>query len=473
MVGRLYSSRIAGSKLVFLDVVQDGNRVQGMLNFGKLEASGVSKDEFKKFYHVARRGDIVGKQLKEAQQPLALTTITEVTGTPMRTSRGELSVNGLSLPTILTPTIATMPLTLEDAETRAKARHADMLVNPHVVDTLRLRSHIIQFLRNFLVKDDFLEVQTPIIAEEAGGAAARPFNTFATEFSDKKLSLRIAPELWLKRLILGGMDRVFEIGPSFRNEGLDATHNPEFTTCEFYKSFANLDELMFMTESLLCGLAGHVNELNTAKSSSLKSVEVPAPPFQRIEFVPALEKAIGRTLPDLEAADAGEKLMAIYADLSIKLPDSPTLPRLLDELASINLEPSCGKPTFIIHHPACMAPLAKAFVDPTTNQLVSARAELFMQHKEIANMYEEENSPIEQRRKFVQQLQWKDAENEAIVDESYLEALTWGLPPTGGWGCGIDRLCMMMSGATRISDVQTFGSLKHVVGYGNGQQKKK
>lgn len=403
-----------------------------------------------------------------------LMAATEITGIPMRTSRGELSVNALSLPTILTPTIATMPVTLEDPETRAKVRHADMLVNQQVVDTLRLRSHIIQYLRNFLVSDNFLEVQTPIIAEEAGGAAARPFNTVATEFSDRNLSLRIAPELWLKRLILGGMDRVFEIGPSFRNEGLDATHNPEFTSCEFYKSFADIEELIGMTESLLIGLANHVNELIETKFTSLTSLDAAnwTAPFQRIEFIPALERAIGRTLPDLEAPDAGEKLQAIYADLSVKMPDSPTLPRLLDDLASIYLEPYCGAPTFIMHHPSCMAPLAKAFIDPATNQLVSARVELFMQHKEIANMYEEENSPSEQRRKFVQQLQWKDAENEAIVDESYLEALTWGLPPTGGWGCGIDRLCMMMSGATRISDVLTFGSLKHVVGYGNGPQKK-
>lgn len=381
----------------------------------------------------------------------------------------------MSLPIILTPTIATMPLTLEDPETRGKARHADMLVNQQVVDTLRLRSHIIQYLRNFLVSDNFLEVQTPIIAEEAGGAAARPFSTVATEFSEKQLSLRIAPELWLKRLILGGMDRVFEVGPSFRNEGLDATHNPEFTSCEFYKSFADIEELIGMTESLLTGLTGHINELIETRLTSLTALDAAnwTAPFQRIEFIPALESAIGRTLPDLEAPDAGEQLTAIYADLSIKLPESPTLPRLLDELASIYLEPSCGVPTFIMHHPACMAPLAKAFIDPATNQLVSARVELFVQHKEIANMYEEENSPIEQRRKFVQQLQWKDAENEAIVDESYLEALTWGLPPTGGWGCGIDRLCMMMSGATRISDVLTFGSLKHVVGYGNGPQNKK
>lgn len=312
------------------------------------------------------------------------------------------------------------------------------------------------------------------MAEVAGGAVARPFTTVPTEFSKKILSLRIAPEIWLKRLVLGGMDRVFEIGPAFRNEGLDTTHNPEFTSCEFYKSFADLEELISMTESLLSGLASHVNELISSKLTSLIPLDMTtyATPFQRIEFIPALEQAIQRNLPDLEAEDATEKVVAIFAELSQPLPSSPTLPRLLDKLGSIYLEPSCDAPTFLIHHPACMAPLAKSFVDPVTNQLISARVELFVQHKEIANMYEEENSPFEQRRKFVQQVKWKDAENEAIVDESYLDALEWGLPPTGGWGCGIDRLCMLMSGASRISDVLSFGNLRNVIGYGQESYRK-
>lgn len=402
-----------------------------------------------------------------------LTDSTEITGVPTRTKRGELSINATKLPVILTPALASLPNTLDDPETRIRNRHADILVNQKVADTLKLRSHIVQYLRNFLIADDFLEVQTPIIAEDAGGAIARPFNTVATEFSTKTLSLRIAPEIWLKRLILGGMDRVFEIGPAFRNEGLDATHNPEFTTCEFYKSFADLEELIKMTEDLFSGLASHVNELISSKLTSLDPLDTNlfTASFQRIEFIPDLEQRIGRKLPDLEAENAAEAIASLFSELSQPLPSSPTLPRMLDKLASIYLEPSCDAPTFIIHHPACMAPLAKSFRDPATNQLVSARVELFVQHKELANMYEEENSPFEQRRKFVQQVQWKDEENEAVIDESYLEALEWGLPPTGGWGCGIDRLCMLMSGATRISDVLAFGSLKNVVGLGKDSYK--
>ena len=343
-----------------------------------------------------------------------------------------------------------------------------MLVNKKVAETIRLRSHIIQYIRGFLLKDCFLEVQTPIIADSASGAIARPFTTVATEFSEKQLALRIAPELWLKRLVLGGMDRVFEIGPAFRNEGLDATHNAEFTTCEFYKSFTDLEDLISMTENMLSGLAKHVTDLREYQYTHLPELDTGqfATPFKRIQFIPAIEAHLGEKLPRLSADDAQEKLLALFSKHELAPPSSPTLPRLLDKLSSIYLEPECTAPTFIMHHPACLAPLSKSFLDPKTKQLVSARVELFIQNREIANMYEEENSPFEQRKKFVEQAKWKDDENKALVDESYLEALEWALPPTGGWGCGIDRLCMLFSGATRISDVLPFGNLKNVVNLG-------
>jgi lysyl-tRNA synthetase class 2 len=358
---------------------------------------------------------------------------------------------------------------LDDRQTRIRNRHVDLLVNKKVADTLRVRSHIIQYIRDFLLKDEFLEVQTPVIAGEAGGAIARPFTTVATEFSEKQLALRIAPEIWLKRLIIGGMDRVFEIGPAFRNEGLDATHNPEFTTCEFYKSFADLEELISMTERMLSGLVEQVKTLRKFPLNELPELDASlfTTPFKRIQFIPAIEEALGQNLPDLTADDAADELVLLLNKHHIPVPSSSTLPRLLDKLASSFIEPHCHKPTLIIHHPACMAPLAKSFVDPTTNQIVSARAELFIRNREIANMYEEENSPFEQRAKFLQQAQWRDDENRAVIDASYLEALEWGLPPTGGWGCGLDRLVMLFSGAPRISDVLSFGSLKNVVNMSN------
>ena len=337
-----------------------------------------------------------------------------------------------------------------------------------MADTIRVRSRIIQYLREFLLKDDFLEVQTPLIADKAGGAIARPFTTVATEFSEKTLALRIAPEIWLKRLVIGGMDRVFEIGPAFRNEGLDATHNPEFTTCEFYKAFADLEDLISMTESLFVGIAKLVADLRTYPLRKLPTADLErfTAPFNRIEFIPAVEAGLGQKLPEISADDAEERLISLFKERDLPLPSSPTLPRLLDKLSSIYIEPDCVAPTFITHHPSCMAPLSKSFLCPKTKQLVSARAELFVDKRELANMYEEENSPFAQREKFLQQAKWRDDENRAVVDESYLEALEYALPPTGGWGCGIDRLVMVFSGANRISDVLAFGSLRNVVNLG-------
>jgi len=392
-----------------------------------------------------------------------------VSGQPYRTATNELSITVSELPAILSPTLAMLPTKLEDPTTRIKHRHVDMLVNREVADRLRVRSHIIQCMRDFFIRDNFLEVQTPLITDKASGAIAKSFKTVATEFSSKELALRIAPELWLKRLVIGGMDRVFEIGPSFRNEGLDATHNPEFTTCEFYKSYADLNSLMKMTEELFTSIASKVQSLRDFPLRTIPEFDqaLVATPFNRIEFIPGIEKAMGKKLPNLTAEDATEQLIELFKQHDHALPARPTLPRLLDRLASIYIEPLCTTATFITHHPYCMAPLAKSFTCPSTKQLVSARAELFIQNSEIANMYEEENSPFEQRAKFVQQGKFIDEENEGYVDESYISALESALPPTGGWGAGVDRIVMLFSGTKRIADVLSFGSLRNVVHLGN------
>lgn len=467
-VGRVKGFRVASSKLVFVDLVQEGINIQGVCNLARVGAfdSGNLKAQFKQFYHLIRRGDIICMLFSCPFFP----RLTHVAfyGNPYVTNRGELSINAIEIPQILSPSLASLPKTLEDRETRIRNRHVDMLVNNDVADILRARSHIIQTIRNFLLDDNFLEVQTPLIADKAGGAIAKPFTTVATEFSDKQLALRIAPEIWLKRLVIGGMDRIFEIGPAFRNEGLDATHNPEFTTCEFYKAFTDLEQLMGMTEAMFSRIATRVAELKTFPLRDLPTAEMDMfhAPFARIAFIPAIESALGEALPNLSTADAESNLTALFTKHALPLPLSPTLPRLLDKLASIYIEPHCSSPTFITHHPACMSPLSKSFTCPTTTQHISARAELFIGSREIANMYEEENSPIEQRRKFEEQLAWKDEENSAGVDESYLEALEWGLPPTGGWGAGMERVVMVFTGRERISDVLPFGSLRNVVNLG-------
>lgn len=242
--------------------------------------------------------------------------------------------------------------------------------------------------------------------------------------------------------------------------GLDLNHNPEFTTCESYRAYYDIESLMNLTEDLFFNLRTHIKE--KFQKADLPQLDFKRP-FKRIDFISGIEAATNRKLPNLALPTATNEVIEIFHSLKIPLPLSTTLPVLLDKLSGIYLEPQCSNATFIINHPECLSPLSKTFIHPTTNQQVAARAELFVNQQEVVNTYEEENSPTEQRKKFVEQLKYRDDEEDTSIDESYLEALEWGLPPTGGWGCGIDRLSMLMSGATRIGDVLSFGSLRNVV----------
>lgn len=368
------------------------------------------------------------------------------------------------MPQLLSRCLHPLPHELEDQETKIRNRHVDLLLHPRGQDTIRLRSHIIKYLRHFLENDEYVEVQTPIIADTAGGAVARPFQTDATEFQHRELALRIAPELWLKRLILGGFDKVFEIGPSFRNEGIDLNHNPEFTTCEFYKTYADLEELIKMTEAIFLGLSRVVAAFIETDCRSLSRANIGlSPPYKRLDFIPAIEAAVGSRLPNLILSDSQSQLIDLFNQHGIPLPTNPTIPLLLDKLSATYLEPQCIAPTWIIYPPECLSPLSKSFLHPDNTQRVAARAELFIDKQEFVNTYEEENAPMEQRRKFEDQLRFQEGGPEASLDESYLQALEWGLPPTGGWGCGIDRLCMLFAGTKRIADVLAFGNLRNVV----------
>jgi lysyl-tRNA synthetase, class II len=357
-----------------------------------------------------------------------------------------------------------------------------MMADPNLTDILRVRATVLRTTRHFFEDRKFVEVSTPILSAAAGGATARPFTTRATEFQDSVLSLRVAPELWLKRLIVGGMDKVFEIGPSFRNEGLDLTHNPEFTTCEFYATSHTVEDLMVMTQELLTQIAQEVQrmKLSVTRDSPLLIWDHQQR-IARVDFLPDLERLVRLDLPDLDSPHALDDLNEIFRMKKINLPSRPTLPRMLDKLSSVYLEPlSLKQPLWITRIPECLSPLAKSGPSPTkANSRVSYRAELFINGKELINCYEEENSPFEQRRKFVGQQQYArqfghsssggdgtskpDIDDEAMeVDEHYLQALEWGLPPTGGWGCGIDRLVMMLTGRERIGDVLSFGNLRAV-----------
>lgn len=378
------------------------------------------------------------------------------------------------LPTLLSPSLHQIPEALEDPEARARARHVDMLVNAEAIQTLQVRHHVEATMQQFFNERGFTKVTTPLLGAGAGGAAARPFETEATELAGEKLNLRIAPELWLKRLVVGGMDRVYEMGPAFRNEGVDATHNPEFNICEFYQAYATLETLTLRTEELIHSLKGQMQALREEGIfKDLPDIDpILEKDFAMIEFIPALEEKLEVKLPALQSADAYDQVLELFKRHNIAVPSNPTLARLLDAFSAHYLEPnSFDQPIFITNHPACMSPLSKHFTCEKTGQIVAARAELFINGREYANMYEEENSPIEQRRKFEEQLKQRETNKEAMeLDESYLKALEWGLPPTGGWGCGVDRLVMLFSGRERISDVLAFGSLRNVVGLGSGRR---
>lgn len=388
------------------------------------------------------------------------------------TKSGDLSILATSIPEMMSPCLHSIPYTTPaDAQDDILDKHVQLLAAPSLMKSIVARAHLIEAIENFLKGQAFRRVYTPILAASAGGATARPFKTTATEFSDRELTLRISPELWLKRLIVGGMNRIFEIGPSFRNEGLDKTHNPEFTTCEFYATDWPLERLMTETQKMIHDVAGRIMELSEEFPPSIG--EWPGELWPQIDFIPAVNTALGLELPDLSSPTAREEVLEIFKQKDLPIPQIPTLPRLLDKLSSLYLEPRCSKATWITNLPECLSPLAKSFSHPDLpHQRVAARGELFIHCKEVVNCYEEENSPVEQKRKLIDQQKHAhlpqegdadDIDDEAMdIDHDYIRCLEWGLPPTGGWGCGIDRLLMLMLGESNIKDVLTFGNLRAV-----------
>ena len=408
-------------------------------------------------------------------------------GFPSRTNSGEFSLTASDLPKLLSPSLHTLPTSVSDENTLARFPQLDLLLNRSKRDLLRLRHIIDTTLNSYFNSLGFTRVTTPILGADTGGAVARPFMTTSTAYPSKPLKLRIAQELALKKLVAAGMGRVYEIGPNFRNEGINATHNPEFTTCEFYRPYANLDDLMDMTEDIFLRIHQSIIDQRSSKSnlSTLPDAPfIPVRPFKRIPFLKTLAHSIHSQAPDfrlprdLSAPNAATEILSLFEHLEMAAPANPTVPRLLDTLSSRFLEPLCDAPTFITHYPAVMSPLAKSFVDAETGHAVAARAELFVAGVEYANMYEEENDPFAQARKFLDQARLLDddgddqreprtAQRELSPGQKYyVKVLEMGLPPTGGWGAGIERLTMLFGGAKRIADVLPFGTLRSVVAMG-------
>ncbi|KAF8953047.1 hypothetical protein BGZ52_002089 [Haplosporangium bisporale] len=442
--GRIYSKRESSSKLIWFDLIQDGHAIQAVFN---RKAYSGSDEEFEIAAKSLNRGDFV-----------------QLSGYVGKTKTGQLSVfitDGFEL---LAPCLHPIPTRtgLMDPEKRFRNRHLDFLVNREGLENLRKRSRVIKFIRQYLDSRHFLEVETPILSTQAGGANAKPFVTHANAL-DMEMHMRVAPELFLKQLVIGGADRVYELGKQFRNEGIDADHNPEFTTCEFYQAYANLDSLFEMTEDMLQEMAKSVTGSSTVpyKMSNEETVNLSfKKPFRKINIMETLEEKIGAPLPDLDNEPIAE-LLKLCKENKVFVSAPHTVPRIIDKLISTFIEPECTQPTFLWGHPLIMSPLAKD-IKLDSGRTVAGRFELFVAGKEIVNAYEELNDPVQQKERFTKQQTDKENGDEEAqpMDQAFCTALEYGLPPTAGWGMGVDRVCQILTGSSHIRDVLAFPTMR-------------
>jgi lysyl-tRNA synthetase class 2 len=401
------------------------------------------------------RQDVLGDEQYELFQLLDIGDIIGCEGLVFRTQKGEISLKVTSFE-ILAKSLRPLPEKwhgLKDVETRYRQRYLDLIVNPQVRETFVLRSKVIQEMRRFLDNQDFLEVETPMMHPIAGGAAAKPFVTYHNAL-DMNLYMRIAPELYLKRLIVGGFEKVYEVNRVFRNEGISIKHNPEFTLLELYQAYGDYETVMNLTEQIVSQVAMKV--LGSTKITYQGQEIDLTPPWNRMTMTQAVKEFGG---VDFAMVTTVEQARAIADDKGIKYEKKQGIGGILNNIFEEVAEQHLIQPTFIIGHPTEISPLAKRNKEQPD---ITDRFEAFIFTREIANGFSELNDPIDQKERFVNQMGQRDAgDDEAhMMDEDYVTALEYGMPPTGGLGIGIDRLVMFFSDNYSIRDVILFPHMR-------------
>ena len=396
--------------------------------------------------------DVLGEEAYRQFTELDLGDLIGVTGTVFRTHRGQITVQ-VHRWELLTKALRPLPEKwhgLKDVDIRYRQRYLDLISNQDVRETFIKRTRIISSIRRFLDARGFLEVETPVLSVIAGGGHARPFNTHHNAL-DLDLTLRIALELYHKRLIVGGLERVYEIGKCFRNEGISTKHNPEFTMIELYQAYGDLTDMMELVETLFAQVAreGLGSEQLTYQGTAIDLT----PPWTRLSMTDAIKQETG--IDWIQEATSDEAALALAERLGIKTKELKTKGQVLDEIFDVFVEPKLIQPTFIVDYPIEVSPLAKRKPDQPE---LTDRFELFIYGREMANAFTELNDPLDQRERFVAQAREKAKGNEEAMvwDEDFLVALEHGMPPAGGMGIGIDRLVMLLTDSPSIRDVILF-----------------
>lgn len=401
------------------------------------------------------RKDVIGEENYALIKLMDIGDTVGITGVAFRTHMGELSIKAHSVE-MLSKSLRPLPEKwhgLKDVETRYRQRYVDLIVNPEVRDTFVKRSQIIKSVREVLDSHDFLEVETPILNTIAGGAAARPFISYHNAL-DMQVYMRIAPELYLKRLIVGGMDRVYEMGRVFRNEGLDNRHNPEFTSVEIYQAFADYRDMMDLTEEIVVKTAQKV--LGTTSIVYEGTPIELASPWKRLSMIEAVKEYAGKDFTNVTDI---EEARAIAKELKVAIEPTFGIGKIINACFEEYVEDKLIQPTFITGHPKEISPLAKSNPE---NPEITDRFEAYIYGREICNGFTELNDPIDQRERFLKQVEERaNGDEEAnMMDEDFVNALEYGLPPTGGLGIGIDRLVMFLTDSSTIRDVLFFPTMK-------------